>query len=247
MNRKRASIFRFKQFAIEQERCGFKVGTDGILLGAWAAVLGVERALDIGTGTGLLALMLAQRKADLQVDAVEIDQASAYQAAANVLASPWANRVRVWQTAVQAFAPSQPYDLIITNPPFYPADQHSHAPDVARRQARQTTTLPYDDLLDSVVQLLGENGRFCLILPVETGRWFVERAQESGLVCVRETAVQPTLAKPVHRLLLAFGWRGAVGEKRPLLSDTVTIETEQRHIYTPQFKALTNAFYLNQK
>ena len=245
MNRKKAQIFRFKQFAVQQGRCGFKVGTDGILLGAWANVAGAKRALDIGTGTGLLALMLAQRNPTVQLDALELDVASSEQAAENVIVSPWKERIQVWQTAVQDFAPAQPYDLIITNPPFYPAEQHSLAPNKARQQARQTTTLPYAVLLESVVRLLGENGRFCLILPVETGRGFVARAEERGLDCWRETAVRPTPTKAVHRLLLELGWRRDGVEKRPFASTSLTIETEQRHDYTAEFKALTDDFYLN--
>lgn len=242
MNRKSAKIFQFKQFAIRQERCGFKVGTDGVLLGAWTEVAGQQRALDIGTGTGLLALLLAQRNPALRVDAVELDVATAEQAAENVAASPWGDRVRVWQTAVQTFTPSAPYDLIISNPPFFAADQHMAAPNAARRQARQTTTLPFAELLDSVGRLLGENGRFCLILPIAAGREFVQLAAARGLWCGRETAVSPKPTKPPHRLLLELGW-----EKRPLVRDRLTIETEQRHVYTRAFEELTAGFYLQNR
>ncbi|MEM7116427.1 MAG: methyltransferase [Chloroflexota bacterium] len=245
MNRKKALTFRFKQFAIQQERSAFKVGTDGILLGAWATVAGAKQALDIGTGTGLLALMLAQRNVDLQIDAVELDAASSVQAAENVASSPWGERIQVRQTAVQAFTPTYTYDLIITNPPFYPAEQHSLAPNKARRQARQTTTLPYAVLLENVARLLGANGRFCLILPTETGHWFVAQAEEWGLRCVRETAVRPTPSKEAHRLLLELGWGKGEMAKRPFKSTSLTIETERRHYYTKEFKALTGDFYLN--
>lgn len=238
MNRKRAQIFQFRQFAIRQAR-GFKVGTDGVLLGAWADVAGRQQALDIGTGTGLLALMLAQRNPALQVDAVELDEGAAAQAAENVAGSPWGERVRVWQTAVQTFHPPTRYDLIISNPPFFAAGQHMAAPDAARRQARQTTTLSFADLLACVGRLLGENGRFCLILPVLAGREFVQLAEERGLWCGRETAVCPKPSKPPHRLLLELGW-----EKREPERDRLTIETEQHHVYTRAFGALTAGFYV---
>lgn len=239
MNTKRAQKFQFQQFAIRQEQCGFKVGTDGVLLGAWADVAGRQRALDIGTGTGLLALMLAQRNPALWVDGVELDAAAAAQAAENVAASPWGDRVRVWQTAVQQFHPTTRYDLIISNPPFFAADQHLAAPNAARRQARQTTTLSYADLLDCVGRLLGENGRFCLILPITAGQEFVQLAAARGLWCGRETAVFSTPTKPAHRLLLELGW-----EKREPVRDRLTIETEQHHVYTAEFWALTADFYL---
>ncbi|MCA9963417.1 MAG: methyltransferase [Anaerolineales bacterium] len=241
MNTKRAQKFQFQQFAIRQERCGFKVGTDGVLLGAWADVAGRQRALDIGTGTGLLALMLAQRNPALRVDAVELEADAAAQAAENGAASPWGERVRVWQTAVQDFHPTTRYDLIVSNPPFFAADQHLAAPDLARRQARQTATLSFADLLDSVVRLLGENGRFCLILPVAAGREFVQLAGERGLWCGRETAVFPTPSKPAHRLLLELGW-----EKHEPVYDRLTIETEQHHVYTRAFGGLTANFYVKQ-
>ncbi|MCP5097650.1 MAG: methyltransferase [Chloroflexi bacterium] len=233
--------FQFKQFTIQQDRCAFKVGTDGILLGAWADVAGVERVLDIGTGSGLLALMLAQRLPLAQVDAVEIDPNSAQQAMENVQASPWAERVKVWQTAVQTHTASgtQPYDLIISNPPFFDVKSNMVAPQIGRQQARQTTMLDHNTLLDCVMALLGGNGRFCTILPVLAGALLIAYAAEKGLSCVRKTAVRPVAHKPPHRLLLQFEQT-----QQPMQEDELIIETAQRHHYSDEFITLTEAFYL---
>jgi tRNA1Val (adenine37-N6)-methyltransferase len=156
-----ANVFHFKQFSIYQGQCAFKVGTDGILLGAWTEGDVVSRIIDIGTGSGLIALMLAQRFPQAMIDAVEIDAQSAAQAAENVEQSPWSNRVHVMNQTIQAFSQQTqtPYDLIVSNPPFFASENHLLA--TGRRQGtRQTTQLSYIDLLKSVDRLLGENGRF---------------------------------------------------------------------------------------
>lgn len=244
-----AHVFHFKQFSIYQDRCAFKVGTDGILLGAWAAKTpalnqaetAVSHALDIGTGTGLIALMLAQRFPQAVIDAIEVDAQSAAQAAENVAQSPWADRVSVINTAVQAFKghTQQSYDLIVSNPPFF-SSAHNLAAEGRREGTRQTTQLSYKDLLHCVNRLLGENGRFCTILPSSASDSFCQLAAVENLHCTKKTAVRPVPHKPPHRHLLQFE-----RTPHPTQTNDLIIETAIRHHYTPDFIALTNSFYLN--
>lgn len=180
-------MFRFKQFAIEQDRTPMKVGTDGVLLGAWVRVGGDERRiLDIGTGTAVIALMMAQRCAEAMVDGVEIDEASAEQARENVEASPWSDRVAIHHSQVQSFTPSYNYDLIVANPPYFVDSLLS--PDEGRSVARHTTELSFEELTDAVVRLLDDGGRFALILPVVESERF-EGVCSDRLECVRRCEV----------------------------------------------------------
>lgn len=153
-------MFRFKQFAVRQDRCPMKVGTDGVLLGAWAEVRpGDRRMLDVGTGTGLIALMLAQRSA-AWITAVDIDVECATQAAENFAASPWADRLDAVSVAVQRYDPVEKFDLIVSNPPYYVDSLLS--PDEGRNTARHAAGLPFGELAAAVVRLLSPGGRFAL-------------------------------------------------------------------------------------
>ena len=235
-----ANVFHFKRFSIYQDRCAFKVGTDGILLGSWAENDTPSRILDIGTGTGLIALMLAQRFPQAVVDGVEVDSQSAAQAAENVNQSPWANRVNITNQTIQAFSEQSQtrYDLIVSNPPFFASENNLLA--AGRREGtRQTTQLSYIDLLQSIERLLGKNGRFCTILPISISDSFQVLAADAGLYCVRETAVKPVPHKSPHRHLLQFE-----RTQKPVQKDSLTIETVQRHLYSPEFTELTKNFYL---
>ena len=156
-------MFRFKQFAVRQDRCPMKVGTDGVLLGAWAEVRpGDRRMLDVGTGTGLIALMLAQRSA-ARITAVDVDAECATQAAENFAASPWADRLDAVAVAVQRYDPVERFDLIVSNPPYYVDSLLS--PDEGRNTARHAAGLPFGELAAAVVRLLAPGGRFALVLP----------------------------------------------------------------------------------
>ena len=156
--------FRFKQFAVEQDDVAMKVGTDGVLLGAWANCEGAKRILDIGTGTGVIALQMAQRNAEAQIHAVEIDEAAAKRARANFDNSPWAERLNVEQTAVQEFSPAEKFDLIVSNPPYFV--DSLLPPDTKRSTARHTHDLTFEELDNAVARLLAGDGKFALILPV---------------------------------------------------------------------------------
>lgn len=216
-----------------------KVGTDGVLLGAWADTNDTSNILDIGAGTGLIAIMLAQRSSDSIVDAVEIDGAASQQAAENILASPWPNRLNIIHDAIQNYAKSttKQYDLIVSNPPFFTGGTFSDEKD--RNIVRHTVKLPNGDLLAAVRSLLADTGKFCVILPTLEGLRFQERAQNYRLYCTKMTEVKPKHDKPVERVLLQF-------EKspKPLVKSNLIIQFEKRNHYTDDYIALTGDFYL---
>ncbi len=234
-----AKPFYFKQFIIQQDRCTMKIGTDGVLLGAWANVSDVHRALDIGTGSGVIAIMLAQRTKNSQIDAVEVDEEAFAQACDNVLASPWGDRLRVFHAPVQEFASTaeHQYELIVSNPPFFSGGTFSASQD--RNSVRHTIKLPHGDLLQSVRKLLSPEGRFCVILPLIEGLRFAELAEDYHLFCTKMTEVLPKAGKPVERLLMQFE-RNA----RPLEKDSLTIQLEERNEWTEAYIKLTGEFYL---
>ncbi|GAA4498592.1 tRNA1(Val) (adenine(37)-N6)-methyltransferase [Pseudaeromonas paramecii] len=228
--------FRFKQFHIRQDRCGMKVSTDGVLLGAWTPVDGVRRILDIGTGTGLLALMLAQRTPpDVQIEAVELDPAAAAQAAQNVLDSPWASRIRVHQGAIQTYD-AAPFDLIVCNPPYFPVGQV--ASDGARAQARHTHTLSYAELLSAVDRLLTPDGQLALVLPKDWEPSLLAGARQMGFYPNCRWNISPKESKAVNRVLLR------------LSREELAISTNDMVIlsggggYSEIYANMTSAFYL---
>lgn len=212
--------FTFKQFTISHDRCAMKVGTDGVLLGAWAELPCVERedlhALDIGTGTGLIAIMLAQRYPTLKVDAIEIDADAAEQASENVARCPFAERLNVIHSSLQDFATvpnnlqkhpvttlSRRYDLIVSNPPFY--TEQTNCPDPARDAARHTDSLPIATLLACSSQMLASAGVLALIVPTTLALTIIAEASINGLYLQRRTNVRTTPRKHPKRTLLEFG------------------------------------------
>jgi tRNA1Val (adenine37-N6)-methyltransferase len=229
--------FHFQQFTIHQEKTAMKVGFDAVLLGAWADVHGARRILDIGTGSGVLALMLAQRQPAAQVDGVEIDAAAAEEAAENVRRSPWPDRVRVLHCPIQKHE-APPYDLIVCNPPFFATAAGTPAPDEERRLARQDGALTVAELLVQGERLLGKDGRFALIWPYKDQDRLREEIEAADFYLQQQVTVRPNPQKPPHRLLLQFGRRVTA-----LQAGTLTIE-ESRHQYTAEFTGLTADFYL---
>lgn len=199
----RNSGFSFKQFHIEHDRCAMKVGTDGILLGAWAPVAEARRVLDIGTGTGLIALMLAQRSTnDCHIDAVELDREAAAQARENVAASPWAPRVNIIESAIQDYQ-AEPYDLIVSNPPYFLAGQSFSDP--ARALARHTGALDSRALLAACNRLLGSQGRVALVLPTAMADEILSLSADYDLCGACYTAVITRAGKESNRVLLLLG------------------------------------------
>jgi tRNA1Val (adenine37-N6)-methyltransferase len=184
------SFFTFKQFTINQEKCAFKVGTDGVLLGAVADVTGTEKILDIGTGTGLIALMLAQR-CDAGIIAIEPDFDSFVQASANVRQSKWSSRIKVENCKLQNFHPENTcFDLIVANPPYFTDSLKN--PDPVKSNARHNDNLNHSDILMGADRLLGESGRLEIIMPYDEGNIFIAEAREHGLYCNTILKVRPT-------------------------------------------------------
>ena len=216
-----------------------KVGTDGVLLGAWADTGRVRKALDIGTGTGVIALMLAQRAPEAAVHAVEIDRDSYAQAYENARRSPWAARLQVHHSAIQDYAAHRnaEYDLILSNPPFFSGGTFSHNQD--RNSVRHTVKLPHGDLLSAVRSLLGPQGRFSVVLPYIEGLRFQELAQSYRLYCRRVLEVKPRPQKPIERLLLEFERGEGKVQKEQLV-----IQEADSDEWTETYKALTRDFYL---
>ncbi|MBQ8455259.1 MAG: methyltransferase [Bacteroidaceae bacterium] len=194
-------FFRFKQFSIRHDRCAMKVGTDGVLLGAWGCVEG-HRILDVGTGTGLIALMAAQRNSEAEVLGIEIDEEAALQAQENIAESPFCNRVCCINQDVLTFCPAQPFDAILCNPPFFTEDT---SPDDKRRAlARSGKSLPFALLVPKVASLLSSAGIFSVIIPHQVFTEFTALCLAEGLHLMRRLSVQTTATKPPRRVLMSF-------------------------------------------
>ena len=215
-----------------------KVGTDGVLLGAWAGVGPQDvRMLDVGTGTGLIALMLAQRAPGAHITGVDIDDVA--QACENAAASPWGDRIAFRQCPVQEFEAPEPFDLIVSNPPFF-VDSLT-CPDEGRTTARHAVHLPFDELRDAVLRLLTPAGRFAVVLPTtEAGRFL--GVCEGRLGLTRRTDVRTTPRRPAKRVLMEFSRAGET-TVAPEVSELV-IGTGEHECYTPAYRALTRDFYL---
>lgn len=233
------SVFKFKQFTINQDRCAMKVGTDGVLLGAWSPIPeNVFSVLDIGTGTGLLSLMLAQRTTAEQIDALEIDEEAYEQATDNFEESPWNDRLFCFHAGLDEFIdePEDEYDLIISNPPFYTEDYKTE--DSQRDLARFEDALPFEDLIEAADLLLSENGIFSVIIPYKEEARFLALANDFELYPIKITRVKGTPTSEIKRSLLAL-----TRIQQTTLVDEIIIETA-RHQYTPKYIELTRDFYL---
>lgn len=234
------SDFQFKQFTIHQDKCAMKVGTDGVLLGAWAPVAhNPYNVLDIGAGTGLISLIVAQRTYAEQIDGIEIDAAAHEQCVENFEASPWGDRLFCYHAGLDDFMEEweEEYDLIVSNPPFYTEDYATGNPQ--RDQARFAQSLPFEDLAEASGILLSENGVLAVILPFKEEARFRLLAQEEGLYPFKITRVKGTPESEIKRSLLAF----SRFETNDIAVDELIIETA-RHQYTPEYIQLTQDFYL---
>ncbi|WP_396197649.1 tRNA1(Val) (adenine(37)-N6)-methyltransferase [Flavobacterium sp.] len=232
-------MFSFKQFFVNQERCAMKIGTDGVLLGAWTPLINNPNAiLDIGAGTGILSLMLAQRSNAAQIDAIEIDEDAYEQCVENFEASPWGDTLFCFHAGLDEFVdePEDQYDLIISNPPFYAEDFKTD--DSQRDMARFQDALPFEELIEAAALLLSENGIFSVIIPYKEEERFVSMCKELDLFPLKITRVKGTPTSDIKRSLLAF----TRVTQTPLI-DELVIETA-RHQYTSEYIELTKDFYL---
>jgi tRNA1Val (adenine37-N6)-methyltransferase len=234
--------FRFKQFTVWQDKCAMKVGTDGTTLGAWATVDACRNILDVGTGTGLIALMLAQRNREAEIDALDIDKDACTQAKANAEASPFAGRIRIIHASFALYASdtNRKYDLIISNPPYFVRSLKN--PDFQRSIARHTGSLTLEELLSKGRALIRPEGRLALILPAAREGELRSVAHLNGLNITRQTSLIPLPGAQTKRVLteLSVNTRPAAS----CIRDTLLIE-EARHQYAPAYRELTKDFYLN--
>jgi len=231
--------FAFKQFKINQEKCAMKVGTDAVLLGAWVNTANAKHILDIGTGTGIIALMLAQ-KSGAKIDAIDIDQNAFIQATENVNNCDWKSRITVHNISLQNFAEQEheyKFDLIVSNPPYFV--DSSKAMEESRTNARHTDQLRYDELLNGVLKLLSPAGKFYVILPTKESELFKELALENKLYLTKLTRVITRYDKPEKRWLMRFEFT-----QRSFSESSITIEKDERHSYTDEYKELTKDYYL---
>lgn len=232
--------FAFKQFTIKQDKCAMKVGTDAVLLGAWVIPNGSQQILDIGTGTGVIALMLAQ-KTEAHIDAIDIDENAFLQAQENVKESKFADRISVMHSTLQDYskATAKKYNLIVTNPPYF--EQSLKSTDEHRSFARHADVLPFEDLLDGVIKLLDPKGKFCLILPTLEAEKFRLLAQKKGLILSKLLRVKSNVKKDIDkRYIMQFEFTPTEFSEK-----TIAIEEEERHQYTEDYKELTKDYYVN--
>nr|WP_294939383.1 methyltransferase [uncultured Flavobacterium sp.] len=233
------SKFNFKQFSVAQDRCAMKVGTDGVLLGAWTPLINNPyNILDIGAGTGVITLMLAQRSHAEQIDAIEIDDEAYEQATDNFENSPWNDRLYCYHAGLDEFVDEmeEEYDLIVSNPPFYTDEYKSE--NSQRDLARFADAMPFEELAEAASVLLSDNGIFAVIIPFKEEEHFIRLAKENELYPLKITRVKGTPTTEIKRSLLAFS-----RIQQDAITDELVIETA-RHQYTPEYIELTKDFYL---
>ena len=232
------SYFKFKQFTIHQNKCAMKVCTDACLFGAIAAgkKLPSAKCLDVGTGTGLLSLMLAQKNKDIVIDAVEIDTDAALQATENITASAWADRITVINEDISTMKKGTPYDYIISNPPFFKNDLKSA--DTAVNNARHNTSLDLHQLIKIVDSKLADHGNFAVLLPYQHLNFFIEEAEKHGLYLSQQLLVKQTIKHKFFRSILFFKRSKSQTE----YSEIIIKDTENN--YTPEFSAVLKDYYL---
>ncbi|MBR8536760.1 methyltransferase [Carboxylicivirga sediminis] len=234
------SYFQFKQFTIHQSQAAMKVGTDGVLLGAWADIDSCSVILDVGTGTGLIALMMAQRNAKAMITAIDIDEGAVKQAVFNVEASDWSNRILVELCPLQAFKPKACglFDHVVCNPPFF--NNAFKSENQSRTRARHTDSLSYNDLVAYAHQLTHEKGRLSLIIPYDSSEELISSAKHVGWYLHKRLNIRPTPNKKYVRALVEF-IKEDVAEA---CLDDMIIEDKGRHKYSDKYIALTKDFYL---
>ena len=236
MNKKNYKPFKFKEFTIHQNNAAMKIGTDGILLGAWADLSDKKKGIDIGSGTGVISIMLCQRNEILEIDSIEVSERAVVDAKKNIKNCKWNKRIKLKHTDLKLFSTENKYDLIISNPPYF---KKSLKPkDLDRLKARHEESLNYKDVLNFSEKHLLKKGTINLILPIDQKQEVIEYAGKFGLYISKECIVSPKPNKNPHRLLIELS-----KTKKILESQSLIIENDGRHNYTDNYKKLTREFY----
>jgi tRNA1Val (adenine37-N6)-methyltransferase len=230
------SWFQFQQFRIHQDRCAMKISTDAVLLGTLAGALNPKSILDIGTGTGVIAMMLAQRFPEARIQAVEIDEEAAFQALENFQGSKFSERMKLYQGRFQGFQSSDLFDLIVSNPPYFP--DHLKSKDPKRVKALHTDELSFEDLIKKVVQVLNTEGSFWIILPQRQMRDFRQTAEKFSLYLNQTIQVKDKVTSPVLREVCRFSFAALEEPEKPL------VLKESDNAYTQAYQDLLSGFLL---
>lgn len=234
--------FHFKEFTIYQDKTAMKVGTDAVLLGAWVSLESFpNKILDVGSGTGIISLMLAQRFDAQTIDAVEIDDKAYEQCVENFEKSDWSDRLYCYHCSFQEFvdeisSEEETYDLIVSNPPFY--TENAETSNESRTKARFTSSLSFEDLLMGISKILADDGVFSVIIPFKEEKKFIEIANIQGLLLKEVCRVQGNPTSEVKRSLLSFSFQ------KSIVKETHLIIENARHQYTNEYVNLTKDFYL---
>lgn len=229
------SVFKFKRFSIRQSQAAMKVGTDGVLLGAWTTAENPKRILDIGSGTGLIGLLLAQRFPYAEITGIEIDKNAWMETEFNFAESPFSNRCKAVYSSLQNFKTDEKFDLIVSNPPFF---KLTHSENSSRNIARQQLSLNFEDLLNYSEKLLHAKGNCAFILPFEAEEKFTHIAESVDLFPTKITRVKGNESAEYKRSLLLFS-----REKSTVFRNDLIVETA-RNVYTDDYIQLTKEFYL---
>ncbi|HLP52299.1 MAG TPA: methyltransferase [Chitinophagales bacterium] len=233
-------MFRFKQFTVAQDKCAMKVNTDGVLLGAWAVTRLAgptpTRFLDIGTGTGVIALMMAQNFSTAHIDAIDIDGSAYQQAKENLENSPWADRLAAIHTPLQDYMPAHAYDVVISNPPYFVDDFKTG--NAQKDLAKHSTALTYADLIEGIKRLLSTAGRAFLVIPVFNVEVLEPLANAAGLYVTAMAEVTAVQGKNPYLALMQLQWERSANEK-----ETITIQQPSGE-FTAQYKEVTKDYYL---
>ena len=228
--------FKFKHFEIHQDRCAMKVGTDGVLLGAWA--LGGKRILDIGSGTGLISLMMAQRYPEAQVVGIDLDAEACAEARENVAASPFADRVNIVDCRLQDYESMEKFDAIVSNPPFFLNSLKN--PDSKRSMARHADSLPFRELFRGVKHLLSDDGVFSAIVPAEVLEAFTSEGYMLGFYLLRQCGIKTVERKQPKRYLLTFA-----KHRNMEMDDTVETMMDSEGNRSEWYAKITEEFYVS--
>jgi tRNA1Val (adenine37-N6)-methyltransferase len=229
--------FNFKKFSIHQNNAAMKIGTDGILIGAWVNISKKFKGLDIGSGTGIITIMLCQRNLNLELDSIELSQSAVMDAKINIENCNWSNRIKLFHQDLKDFHPDSNYDLIVSNPPYFKKSLQPSNSD--RSKARHQNDLKLEDILKFSKQHLTKDGSLNIILPFEQKKEAIEFAKKHGLNAVRECAVYPKPNKAPHRILIEFSRT----ENKQMIKESLVIEEAGRHNYSEDYKKLTREFY----